>query len=123
MRKAAFNHIYTQIIVILCIVTLLYLDSKKVIAYSLLWGGGVCILPNLYFAHKLFAQTGAKAVRQILATFYISEVVKFIITIVLFWIAFKYFTINKIAIFIGYLVAQFTFWFSAVFSHQTVKKI
>ncbi len=92
-------------------------------AFSFFWGGIICILPNAYFAHKLFAKTGAQATRQIITSFYISEVVKFIITIVLFVIAFKYFNMNKLAIFIGYIVAQFTFWFTALFRHRTVNKI
>ncbi len=80
-------------------------------------------MPNIYFAYKLFAQTGAQAAKQIVASFYLSEVVKFIITVILFFIAFKYFHTNKLAIFIGYIIAQITFWFTALFRHRTVNKL
>lgn len=123
IRSVAFGYIYMQIVVILIITALLYLLSNVIIAFSFLWGGIICIIPNLYFAHKLFARTGAQATQQIIASFYISEIVKFLITVLLFWVAFKYFNTNKLAIFVGYLVAQFTFWFSALFRHQAVNKL
>lgn len=123
IRSLAFSYVYIQAIVIICITLSLYLFGKQLIAFSFFWGGLICILPNLYFAHKLFSKTGAQAARQIIASFYISEVVKFIITVLLFIVAFKYLHINKLALFIGYIVAQFAFWFTALFRHRTVNKL
>jgi ATP synthase protein I len=123
IRNVAFSYVYGQIIVIAAITAFLYLlGGHNVIAFSFMWGGLICIIPNLYFAHKLFGRTGAQATRQIITSFYFSEVVKFILTILLFFVAFKYFNTNKLAIFIGYIVAQITFWISALFRHQTVNK-
>lgn len=123
IRSLAFSYVYIQIIVILLISVSLYFLSNNIVAFSFFWGGAICIVPNIYFAYKLFAQTGATAARQIVASFYLSEVVKFIITIALFFIAFKYFHTNKLAIFVGYIVAQITFWFTALFRHRAVNKL
>lgn len=123
IRSLAFSYVYAQAIVILSVAVLLYFFGSSNTALSFLWGGMICILPNAYFAHKLFARTGATATRQIITSFYISEVVKFVITILLFVIAFKFFNFNKIALFLGYIVAQFTFWFAALFRHRAVNKL
>jgi ATP synthase protein I len=123
IRSLAFSYIYIQIIVILCVTGFLSLFGKGIIAYSFLWGGCICILPTAYFARKLFAKTGAKATREIITAFYVGEIVKFIITIILFAITFKYFNVNKLALFIGYLVAQFAFWFTALIRDPTVNKL
>lgn len=114
IRSLAFSYLYIQAIVILCITILLSILTSKVVVLSFLWGGIICIVPNAYFAYKFFAKTGAQAARQIIAAFYVGEMVKFIITIALFLIVFKFFNTNKLAIFIGYIVAQITFWVTAL---------
>ncbi len=123
IRSLAFSYVYVQIIVIILLSLLLYFLWNLVVAFSFFWGGAICIIPNIYFAHKLFAQTGAKAAQQILASFYLCEIVKFVITIILFIVAFKFFHTNKLAIFIGYIVAQVTFWFTALSKHRAVNKL
>lgn len=123
VRSVAFSYVYIQALVVSIIAILLYFLEDRIIAFSFLWGGAICIIPNIYFAHKLFSKTGAQATKQIISSFYISEVVKFFITIVLFIIAFKYFVTNKLLIFIGYIIAQITFWLTALFRNQTVNKL
>lgn len=120
MRSLAFSYVYIQAAVILGItITLAILDYTK-IALPFLWGGMTCLIPNAYFAHRLFANTGAQAVGKIMKSFYLGEIVKIFITIVLFAIAFKLFKTGKIGIFIGYIIAQVTFWFAALLRHRTV---
>lgn len=123
LRSLAFSYIYAQVLVILLITGLLFLLSKSHAALSFLYGGFICIMPNAYFAHKLFKRTGAQAAREIVTSFYVAEVVKFIITIILFAVAFKFLDVNKLALFIGYLVAQFSFWFTALIRNPTVNKL
>lgn len=122
IRSLAFAYIYVQALVIFIITCLLFFWST-LLAFSFFWGGIICILPNAYLAHKLFAKTGANAARQIVTSFYLGETVKFIITIILFIIAFKYFNVNKLAVFIGYIIAQVTFWVTALMRDPTVNKL
>jgi ATP synthase protein I len=123
IRRLVFSYVYAQVIVIIGLTLLLYSFYRSHVAFSFLFGGIICILPNAYFAHKLFAKTGAQVVRSIIASFYICEVVKYVITGLLFVIAFKYLNTNKLALFVGYIVAQLTFWITALSSHQTVNKL
>jgi ATP synthase protein I len=122
IRNLAYSYIYIQASIVLCISGVLFFLGKCNLSFSFLWGGFTCVLPNAYFAYKLFRRTGAKTSRQIVTSFYLGEVVKFILTVILFTIAFKFFNVNKLALFIGYIVAQIAFWFTALFRHQPVNK-
>lgn len=123
VRTLAFSYIYIQVVIILSGSGLLFVLSSSHLALSFLGGGLICIVPTAYFAHKLFSKTGAQAAREIVTSFYMGEVIKVIITIILFALTFKFFNVNKLAIFIGYIVAQFTFWFTALIKDPTVNKL
>ena len=56
--------------------------------YSGLCGGLIAWLPNLYFAHKAFRFSGARAAQSIVRSFYAGEAGKLILTAVLFALAF-----------------------------------
>ncbi len=59
-------------------------------ALAALFGGFVVILPTLYFAAKVHL-AGATTAAEVLGTFYRAEVVKLILTALLFWIGAKWF--------------------------------
>lgn len=61
---------------------LLYVDVT--VAYSVLLGGVISILPNLYFALLAFRFSGARAVEAVTKSLYRGEVGKFILTAALF---------------------------------------
>ncbi len=123
MRRLAFSYVLIQVIVVLLISILLFLLDNNIAAYSFLLGGIVNVLPNAYFAHNLFKKTGAQATREIVISFYLGEVVKFIITILLFTIIFKFFNTNKLALFLGYIMALFTFWLTTLIKNQTANRL
>jgi F0F1-type ATP synthase assembly protein I len=56
-----------------------------------LFGGFVVILPTLYFAAKVTLRAGGATAAEVLGTFYRAEVVKLILTALLFWIGAKWF--------------------------------
>lgn len=88
------------------------LVSGATAAVSALLGGGVCIVPNAYFARTLFRYQGARAAKQIVTRFYKGEAMKMVLTIVLFTVVFKLFTIIPMVFFAVYIVVQMTFWFA-----------
>jgi ATP synthase protein I len=45
-------------------------------AYSVLLGGLISIIPNAYFAAKVFSQTGARAMESIVRNAYLGEFIK-----------------------------------------------
>lgn len=81
-------------------------------ASSALLGGLVCIIPNAYFASKLFKHQGARAAKQIVSSFYKGEAVKIILSIFLFTAVFIFFKITPLAFFISYILVLMTHWFA-----------
>jgi F0F1-type ATP synthase assembly protein I len=59
-------------------------------ALAALFGGFVVVLPTLYFAAKV-SLAGATTAAEVLGTFYRAEVVKLILTALLFWVGAKWF--------------------------------
>ena len=83
-----------------------------VAATSAIAGGIVCVLPNAYFASKLFKHNGAHAARQIVNGFYKGEALKLMLSVALFALVFKYLKINPLVFFVAYIAAQMVFWFA-----------
>ncbi|MCW8399096.1 F0F1 ATP synthase subunit I [Legionella sp. PATHC038] len=81
-------------------------------ASSALLGGVVCIVPNAYFASKLFKYQGARSAKQIVNSFYKGEALKIIISIFLFTAVFLLFKITPLAFFVSYIMIQMTHWFA-----------
>lgn len=81
-------------------------------ASSALLGGLVCIIPNAYFASKLFKHQGARAAKQIVSSFYKGEAVKIIMSIFLFTAVFVFFKITPLAFFTSYILVLMTHWFA-----------
>ncbi|MBL7481588.1 ATP synthase subunit I [Legionella bononiensis] len=81
-------------------------------ASSALLGGLVCIIPNAYFASKLFKHQGARAAKQIVNSFYKGEAVKIILSIFLFTAVFVFFKITPLAFFTSYILVLMTHWFA-----------
>ncbi len=78
---------------------------------SALLGGLACIVPNAYFAYKLFTYQGARAARQIVNSFYKGEALKIILSILLFTLVFTSCTITPWAFFAAYILILMTHWF------------
>ena len=81
-------------------------------ASSALLGGIVYIVPNAYFASKLFRYQGARSAKQIVNSFYKGEALKIIISIFLFTAVFVLFKITPLAFFVSYIMILMTHWFA-----------
>lgn len=84
---------------------------NPVIAYSVLIGGIVYIVPNMYFALYAFRYRGAQAARHVLLGFYRGEVGKFLLTGVGFAVSFTLVKPLSVVAFLGaYCVLVITQW-------------
>lgn len=81
-------------------------------AISALLGGLVCLIPNAYFAIKLFKYQGARAAKQIVNDFYKGEAFKIVLSLVLFTLIFIFLKISPLAFFISYISIHMTHWFT-----------
>jgi ATP synthase protein I len=87
-KVPVFPLLVAQLLAALLAVLGLFMWLGPVHAYSGLCGGLIAWLPNLYFARMAFRFSGARAARQIIRSFYAGEAGKFILTAVLFALAF-----------------------------------
>lgn len=91
------------------------LEISKHVAVAILCGGMICALANVWLALVVFRPALGKPPAQMLTAFYVGEVGKFIITAVLFLIAFKTSTLLKqpfyaLLMFAAYMLVQCTAW-------------
>ncbi|WP_324732593.1 F0F1 ATP synthase subunit I [Pseudomonas paeninsulae] len=112
-RLAVFPVLLTQLAVLLLAAAVLYATRGAVSGYSGLCGGLIAWLPNLYFAHKAFRFSGARAAQAIVRSFYAGEAGKLILTAVLFALTFAGVKpLDALAVFGVFLLTQLVNWFS-----------
>lgn len=113
-RAFALQIVLAQVVVT-CVLSLLGLAFNSRIAIVILSGGMICSLANLWLAIVAFRPALGKPPREMLAAFYLGEIGKFVITALLFLIAFKQFALFRQAnyallIFVAYALVQCTVW-------------
>lgn len=87
----------------------------KVVAYSVLLGGLISILPNAYFARLAFRRTGARLASEVVRLFYRGEAGKFLLTTALFAATFvSVKPINVVALFVTFGLVTLMNWIVAV---------
>ncbi|MDK1397555.1 F0F1 ATP synthase subunit I, partial [Pseudomonas protegens] len=87
-RLAVFPVLLAQLIILLIAALALWQWRGVVAGYSGLCGGLIALLPNVYFAHRAFRFSGARAAQAIVRSFYAGEAGKLILTAVLFALTF-----------------------------------
>ncbi len=113
-RAFALQIVFAQVVVS-CVLSLLGLVFSSQIAIVILSGGMISSLANLWLAIVAFRPALGKPPGEMLAAFYTGEIGKFVITAVLFLIAFKQFALfrqatNALLIFVTYALVQCTVW-------------
>jgi ATP synthase protein I len=112
-RLPVFPVLVAQLIVLLLAAVVGWQWRGNVAGYSALIGGLIAWLPNLYFAHKAFRFSGARAAREIVRSFYAGEAGKLILTFVLFALAFAGVKHMEAPMLFGaYLLTLMVSWFS-----------
>ncbi|MCQ4272386.1 MULTISPECIES: F0F1 ATP synthase subunit I [Pseudomonas] len=112
-RLPVFPVLIAQLVLLLIAASLLWLSRGSVAGYSGLCGGLIVWLPNLYFAHKAFRFSGARAAQAIVRSFYAGEAGKLILTAVLFALTFAGVKpLEPLAVFGVFLLTQTVGWFS-----------
>lgn len=80
--------------------------SNKGVAVSLFLGGLVSVIPNVYFAKRLFQNTYARSAKKIVATFYTNEVIKLFLIGLLFIAVIKLQFAEEFPLVLGFVLAQ-----------------
>jgi ATP synthase protein I len=85
--------------------------TNHVIAYSVLIGGLIYIIPTMYFALYAFRFRGAQAAQMMLMSFYRGEIGKFLLSCVGFAISFTLVKpLDVLALFCAYTVLTIIQW-------------
>ncbi|MCY1286683.1 ATP synthase I chain [compost metagenome] len=87
-RLPVFPVLLIQLFILILAAVVLWQWRGPVAGYSGLCGGLIAWLPNVYFAHKAFRFSGARAAQSIVRSFYAGEAGKLILTAVLFALTF-----------------------------------
>lgn len=112
-RLPVFPVLLTQLVVLLLAAVVLWQWRGAVSGYSGLCGGLIAWLPNMYFAHKAFRFTGARAAQAIVRSFYAGEAGKLILTAALFTLTFAGVKpLDALAVFGVFFLIQLVNWFS-----------
>ena len=80
-------------------------------AVSPLVGSGIALIPNLFFAYKMYLARNLQA-QDIVNAFYTGEVIKLVLTAALFALALQIPSIDFLALLIGYVTVLSVFWFA-----------
>tara|TARA_B110000881_G_scaffold149680_1_gene132714 strand:- start:124 stop:540 length:417 start_codon:yes stop_codon:yes gene_type:complete len=94
IKQTAFSMV---VVLICCLVT--YMNMGLEGAFSSFIGGGIAIIPNMYFAYKAFKYAGASASRKVIDSFFSGVKMKMGITALLFSLAFKFLIILPLPFF------------------------
>jgi len=73
----------------------------------------IALLPNCFFAYKMFLSRNLEA-KKIVRSFYTGESTKIILTAALFAIAFQIPDLNLLTLLVGYLAVLSVFWFALI---------
>jgi len=107
-RQQVFRFVLTQLMVTIVLSAIL-LFFDRIVAYSSLTGGLIATLANAWLAIKVFRVKPTVAAENLLTTFYIGEIGKFVFTGAMFMIAFVLIKpISVVALLLTYLFIHLT---------------
>ena len=85
-------------------------------AYSALIGGGISTLVTLYFAGKVFSVRIGSPAAKIARAFYVGEVVKLLLTVVLLSGALLWLDVSPLPLLLAYMAALMAYWLALPFT-------
>ena len=103
--------LYMQILMAILVASGFLLLGGWKNALSPLMGSGIALLPNLYFAYKIYLARHQSA-QGIVNAFYAGETVKLILTVALFTIVLQIPSVDFLTLLVGYIAVLSVFWFA-----------
>ena len=90
--------------------------SEPKAAYSALLGGGINIIATLFFARRMFAAKPGTDARTMARALYIGEVLKILLTVVLFSVVLIGFDVVFAPLILTYAATMLAFWLALFFA-------
>lgn len=125
LRKKVQNEAYYLVIWQLgCVLLLAFLAmllNGLQSGYSTLAGGMTYGLPNLFFVAIVFRFSGAHQMTRFMAAFYAGEMIKLVLSGILFVLVVKYLPVSLLSVVVGFIGAIVSFWIVCLW-HFTRKR-
>ena len=105
-RKFAFKQIYFSFVLLITCTVITFFIWGLFNAKSVLTGGLVVIIPNIFFALKAFRYAGARSSKKVLESFYSGEKMKIVLMAILLALAFKLLAIEPVSFFTSFCLVM-----------------
>ena len=109
-NRTVFKIIIWQIVLVLAISLVLGWMFTFKTGISFILGGAISILPGLLFARIFLKTTEVPAAKKVVKSFFYGEVVKWLVSLGLFILVFRWKGLQMIPLFLGIIVAQLVYW-------------
>lgn len=110
--RVATRIVLTQLGIAVLVAAIFGVFSGFRAGYSAFVGGGISALASLYMARSVFGRSRNAQPRQVLRAFYVGELIKIFVTVVMLLMAFRYLNISGLPLFSGYGAALLAYWFA-----------
>ncbi len=84
--------------------------------YSALVGGGISLLVTAYFASKVLSVRIGSPAAKIARAFYVGEVVKLLLTVVLLSVALLWLPVSPLPLLLAYMATLMAYWLALPFT-------
>ncbi len=105
-----------QLLLTLLVAAAAFVVSGFQAAYSALVGGGISTLVTLYFASKVFSVRIGSPAAKVARAFYVGELVKLFLTVVLLSGALLWFDVSPLPLLLAYMAALMAYWLALPFT-------
>ncbi|MCB1821950.1 MAG: ATP synthase subunit I [Candidatus Competibacteraceae bacterium] len=105
-----------QLLVTLLVAAISLALSDYRAAYSAVVGGGISALTTFYFASKVFSVRIGSPAAKVARAFYIGEVVKLLLTVLLLSAALLWLPIVPLPLLVAYIAALMAYWLALPFT-------
>jgi ATP synthase protein I len=112
--SAVYRVIFYQLLIMIGFVLMVFILKNIKSGWSALAGGLAYWLPTFIFVRSVAACAGAHAVRRFIAAFFGGEVIKLVLSGVLFIMAVNYLHVETIYAVLGLSVAIIAFWLAFI---------
>jgi ATP synthase protein I len=106
--------LYSQALMVVVITMIFLWVGGWKSALSPMLGGGIALVPNLFFAFKVYLARNLQA-QDMVNAFYVGETIKLLLTAALFTIVLQFPSIDFVRLLIGYIAVLSVFWFALIY--------
>lgn len=122
-REWTFKVVTVQLVVVVGLALLLAALLGARAGYSALAGSIISVVPSFYLAARMFRLSHGASAERLLRGIYVGEIMKMLLTVALFVIAFKLLDVDLIIVGAVYLVGMVVHWAALLFPERAVLEL